>query len=181
MLDYRAGLFGFYIVILSNYFQDMLSCDLQRFMKKYIIPRHIIAIMTAFFAIVITGYGTEEGEILSVFDYLKLTMYVYIIFLFSSKAKGEFIFPMLVLLLIDQIISLHVSYLKKISEKDKSDKTYSINIFTKIRSVLSVFILAIIFIGMIAYFIRQYYYFGNEFSIVKFILGTFTCNINSNK
>jgi hypothetical protein len=182
-LEYKSGLFLFYVVIMSKYFEDMISCDLQRYMERSIIPRHIIAFMTAFFTIVLTEYGNDENNTTTLLDYLQTTFIIYFLFLFSTKAKAEFVFPMLFLLLGDQILKVYNSILEKKVEKAKStgsDVKQTIDIITYVRNILSYVILGIIGVGSFSYFIRQYSEFGSNFSFSKFILGTFKCNMNVN-
>jgi len=182
-LEYKSGLFLFYVVIMSKYFEDMISCDLQRYMERSIIPRHIIAFMTAFFTIVLTEYGNDETNTTTLFDYLKTTFVIYFLFLFSTKAKAEFVFPMLFLLLGDQILKVYNSILEKKAKKSEStggDVKQTIDTITYVRNVLSYIILGIIGVGSFSYFIRQYSEFGSNFSFSKFILGTFKCNMNVN-
>ena len=182
-LEYKSGLFLFYVVIMSKYFEDMISCDLQRYMERSIIPRHIIAFMTAFFTIILTEYGNDEDNTTTLFDYLKTTFVIYFLFLFSTKAKAEFVFPMLFLLLGDQILKIYNSILEKKVKNAKStesDLKQTIDTITYVRNILSYVILGIIGVGSLSYLIRQYTEFGSNFSFSKFLLGTFKCNMALN-
>jgi len=182
-IEYKSGLFLFYVVIMSKYFEDMISCDLQRYMERSIIPRHIVAFMTAFFTIVLTEYGNDDSE-KSMVDYLKTTVIIYLLFLFSTKAKAEFVFPMLILLMGDQILKVYKNNLeKKSKDKEKNiseTSTQTIELVEYVRSILSYSIIGIIGVGSFSYLIRQYLEFGSEFSFFKYILGTFKCNMGLN-
>jgi len=181
-IEYKSGLFLFYIVIMAHYFEKMISCDLQRFMDQHILPRHILAFMTAFFTIVLTEYGNDENDVKTLFDYFKTTVVIYFLFLFSTKTKAQFVFPMLLLLLLDQILKVYTNTLEKAKQKTQvTNNDANIDFFNKIRSVLSYIIVGIIGVGSVSYLLRQYNEFGNNFSFMTFMLGTFKCNMPSSK
>jgi hypothetical protein len=176
--EYKSGLFAFYIIILSNYFHDILSCDLQRFMisKDSIVARHIIIFMTAFFAITLTEYGKDDNDSdTSLLNYFLTTITVYVIFVFSSKAKAEYVFPMLIILMLDQILKLYTNIIEKKSKVAESDKKVQIDQIARVRNILTYLIIGIIVLGTFVYFFRQNTEFGKNFSIVTFFLGTFKC------
>jgi len=178
-LDFKAGLFLFFIVVMGGYFEKSLNCDLQRFMSNSIIGKHILAILTAFFTIVLTGYGDDDDNPPSLWDYFKTTMLIYVIYIFSTKSKAIFVFPMLIILAIDQILNVYTTQLqkrnKKASKQQVDTNNESITTIDSVRSLLSYSIISLIGVGCISYYIRQRMEFGQNFSTQKFFLGTFHC------
>jgi hypothetical protein len=100
------------------------------------------------------------------------TLIVYGLFLFMVKSKWYFSVPVLLLLVIDQSIKAHYMY---IENNDK--KNASLPMFASWRDKISYLIYATIAVGFIAYTIRQYNEFGNEFSIIKLLFHYECANI----
>jgi len=179
-MEYKTGLFLFYIIVMGPYFEKILNCDLQRFMETSVYGRHVVAFLTAFFAIVLTEYGNDdEAELSTIWDYFKTTVIIYILFIFSTKSKAIFVFPLLILLAVDQILKVYTTKIEKkqlkANERDKHVVQSSIDYVEQVRSVLSYVILGIIGVGSFSYFIRQRQEFGSNFSLATFFLGTFKC------
>jgi hypothetical protein len=132
--------------------------------------------MTAFFAITLTEYGKDDNESdTSLLNYFLTTITVYVIFVFSSKAKAEYVFPMLIILMLDQILKLYSNIVEKKSKVAESDKKVQIDQIARVRNILTYLIIGIIGLGTFVYFFRQNTEFGKNFSIVTFFLGTFKC------
>jgi hypothetical protein len=171
----------------AKYFEGMLSCDFQRFMRTSLLARHFLAFISAFYAIVLTETDKETNP-KTLWDYFLITLTIYAIFIISTKAKAQFIFPMFALLLIDQLIKVYLETRENASKKaetqvtakEKSSFDIPVETLESLRNVLGWGIGAFITAGAVSYYFRQLAEFGDEFSTYKFIVGTFKCNFPNN-
>jgi Ca2+/Na+ antiporter len=187
-MEFTAGLFLFYIILVAKYFDKMLSCDFQRFMETNILAKHVLAFISAFYVIVITETDKENTD-KTMFDYFVTTLSIYLIFLLSTKAKAQYVFPMLLLLLIDQLLKVYVDTKENKAKKEKEqglpqeyqgenkNNLTEIDIISIIRKILGYSIIILIIVGFFSYYFRQRAEFGESFSTSKFILGTFKCKM----
>jgi hypothetical protein len=177
-MDFKSGLFLFYIVLFAPYFEKMISCDLQRFLTESVLAKHMIAYITAFFVIILAESEKEKNDA-TMLDYLKTTTYIYLLFVLSTKAKAIFIFPVIILLVLDQVLKTYtdVEIKKKIDEKGANTNQLEEqeNIYETARTYISYTIYALIIGGFISYYFRQRAEFGNSFSTYMFMVGTFKC------
>jgi len=158
--DTKTALAALYLWLLFGYLSTMVSCDFQRWMKDNVLVRHFIGIISFFF--LFTIIDTSNKTDISII-WLK-TIIVYVVFLFMVKSKWYFSVPVLLLLVIDQSLKSHYLY---VQNNDKNNT--SLPIFASWRDKISYLIYAIIAIGFIAYAVRQYTEFGNEFSLMKLL------------
>jgi len=179
-MEYTAGLFLFYIILVAKYFDKMLSCDFQRFMETNILAKHAVAFISAFYVIVLTETDKEDND-KSMFDYFITTLVIYGIFVLSTKAKAQFVFPMLILLLVDQLLKVYMDIrdkkAKKENKKEEDPSELSTSTLETIRLVLGYGIMGFITVGFLSYYFRQRADFGANFSTSKFLLGTFKCKM----
>jgi Ca2+/Na+ antiporter len=179
-MEYTAGLFLFYIILVAKYFDKMLSCDFQRFMETNIVAKHVVAFISAFYVIVLTETEKEDSD-KSMIDYFLTTLIIYGIFVLSTKAKAQFVFPMLLLLLLDQILKVYMETRekkeKKANKKGEDPSELSTSTLETVRMLLGYGIGGFITVGFLSYYFRQRAEFGANFSTSKFILGTFKCKI----
>lgn len=163
-MDFKNALMLFYIIIISGFFSNFLSCDLIRIFSDNIVIKHILAIISVFY--LLTTIDTSSTKSFS--QIIKDTLLIYSLYIISTKSKAYFVIPMLIILTIDQLSKIYIDTNKNISEQTK-------NKIENIRSKLSIIIIMLIFVGFIHYFIRAKREFGDNFNIVKFVLGTNKC------
>ena len=170
----------FYIILVAKYFDKMLSCDFQRFMETNILAKHAIAFISAFYVIVLTETDKEDSD-KSMLDYFLTTLVIYGIFVLSTKAKAQFVFPMLLLLLVDQLLKVYMDIrekkAKKENKKEDNNSELSTSTLETIRSLLGYGIMGFITVGFLSYYFRQRAEFGANFSTSKFLLGTSKCKM----
>ena len=158
----------------------MLSCDFQRFMETNILAKHAVAFISAFYVIVLTETDKEDND-KSMLDYFLTTLVIYGIFVLSTKAKAQFVFPMLILLLVDQLLKVYMDMrekkTKKENKKEEDKGELSTSSLETIRLLLGYGIMGFITVGFLSYYFRQRSEFGANFSTSKFILGTFKCKM----
>lgn len=163
--DTTVAISGLYLWLLFSYLAAMMNCDLQRLMNKNMAFKHMVAIIAFFFLFTVIDANNKAhvGII-----WLK-TLFVYILFLMMIKSKWYFTFPVLFILLVDQTIKAHISYLEKNSASEVQDY---IEYYQNIRSSLNIMIIILTILGFIHYIFRKQSQFGSSFSFSTLLLDT---------
>lgn len=163
-MDFKNALMLFYIIIISGFFSNFLSCDLIRMFSQSIVIKHILAIISVFY--LLTSIDPDAKITIPVA--LRNTLLIYSLYIISTKSKAKFVVPMLLSLTLDQVIKIYIDTTPNMNEKLKEN-------LSRFRNVLTVVIICLIIIGFIHYFLRAKREFGDNFSFSKFILGTNKC------
>lgn len=174
--DTTYALSSMYLWLLFAFLSSMVNCDLQRFMQGSQIVRHLTALIAFFFLFTLI----DSSNTTSLSQTLIKTVFVYIIFVLSTKSKWYFAVPVLVLLLVDQSIKKHVSYMTGLNATATAAEGVPVTPFDphdygKARRIINIAVIVIVIIGSIQYMTLQYIEYGGRFSFSKFIVGTDTC------
>lgn len=177
--DSTNALSGMFLWILFGYLAALLNCDLQRFLKSNPLVIHLVGLLTFFFLFTLID-GTNKTSIANI--WIK-TVFIYILFVLTTKSKWYFVVPVLVILLIDQTIKKDLLYKKQLAEdKEAPGKKLTpeeIKLLEERVQIYSSFInkaiIVIIIIGALHYMYLQYLEYGSRFSIYKFFLGVTRC------
>jgi hypothetical protein len=149
-------------------------------METNILAKHAVAFISAFYVIVLTETDKEDSD-KSMWDYFLTTLVIYGIFVLSTKAKAQFVFPMLLLLLVDQLLKVYMDIKekkeKKVNKKEEDPSELSTSTLETIRLLLGYGVMGFITVGFLSYYFRQRSEFGANFSTSKFLLGTFKCKM----
>jgi len=164
--DLSLAVFAFYLIVFCNFTKELMSCRLQHFFDTNMYAKHFIGILLLFFLVIMIDPDNMEKNLLINVGY---TLLIYVVFVITSRLSFAFIVVALLLLLACYIMGTIAK--KKKGEKKEEEyrklKTAE-NIIFIIVSVISV-------IGFIIYAIEKYREYGNDFSIIKFIVGTPVC------
>jgi hypothetical protein len=160
--DTTVAISGLYLWLLFSYLAAMMNCDLQRLMQKNTLFKHLVAIIAFFFLFTVIDANNKAhvGII-----WLK-TLFVYVLFLMMIKSKWYFTFPVLFILLVDQTIKAHISYL------EKNGTVGDIEYYQNIRAVLNIIIIVLTVLGFVHYIFRKKSQFGSSFSFSTLLLDT---------
>jgi hypothetical protein len=177
--DTTNALSGMYLWILFGYLAALLNCDLQRFLKSHPIIIHLVGLLTFFFLFTLIDSANKT----SVINIWIKTIFIYILFVLTTKSKWYFVVPVLVILLIDQTLKKDLSYKKQVAEdKEATGKKLTPDEIKKLEehvnqysSFINKAIIVIIICGVIHYMYLQYIEYGNKFSFYKFFLGVTRC------
>lgn len=167
--DVKFALSALYLWLLFGYLSSMVSCDLQRWMMTSGIFRHFVGIIS--FLLLFTVLDTTNS--IPVHMLLLKTFVVYIVFVMMTKSKWYFALPVLILIVVDQLVKVQVTYLTKKNDKDNKK---SIDRMNFARQVLSILIGIFVISGFIAYIYRQQAEFGDNFSYKTLIMSS-KCNL----
>jgi hypothetical protein len=190
-LQLITGLFFLYLVSAGGSINNMLSCKLQKFIEENVIFRHIILLLTIYiFTFIVGAYNPdaiittkeqEEKEIKMgegmtnsnsknpsgwdiLLRYGTSTIFIYVIFLLTSKCELPYLLGFLTLLLI-----IFFKYIYEIYEnKDNKIKEWTPGILEYIAG-------AVLLIGVVMYTIREYKEHRGEWNTLSYIFGTPKC------
>lgn len=178
--DTTNALSGMYLWILFGYLAALLNCDLQRFLKSHPLVIHLVGLLTFFFLFTLID-GANKTSVGNI--WIK-TIFIYILFLLTTKSKWYFVVPVLIILLIDQTLKKNLSYQKQMAEdpatppekKPSAEKIKQLeDSVAKYSSFINKAIIVIIIIGVIHYMYLQYIEYGSKFSFYKFFFGVTRC------
>ena len=178
-----AFVFIIFAVLVGGLINEILSCQMQKFIRENKYFRHVLAILIIFVFIMLEGGwslnpgydklgdGIVDWSSGNIIDTLLIAIGVYFIFIISAKSQ---LVPNLIfygLLFFIYILNAHVNFLYEHKEIDE-DKKNKILYFSKILFAISIVILIYGFIDYVIYQKQQY---GRKFQWDKFILGTSKC------
>jgi hypothetical protein len=157
--DTRMAIVSLYLWLLFGFLSSMVSCDLQRAMQTSMLTRHIVGVISFFFLFTIM----DTNKSVHIATILVKTLFVYSIFIMMSKSKKHFAYPLLFILVWDQMMKYHIEYLEARNEDASKWK--------KVREVTHIAIYVLIFTGFIAYGVRQHNEFGSDFDLKLLVFG----------
>lgn len=176
--DTTNALTGMYLWILFGYLAALLNCDLQRFMKSHPLVIHLVGLLTFFFLFTLIDSSNKT----SVKNILIKTIFIYVLFVLTTKAKWYFVVPVLGILLVDQLLKKDLAYKKQMeSEATVKSETNTIQLqeleakVVKYSDFINKAIIVLIIVGTLQYMYLQYIEYGSKFSLYKFFLGVSRC------
>ena len=172
IFDSKKTLAALYLWLLFGFLSTMVSCDLQKWMMKNTLFRHVIGIIAFFFLFTVL----ETPGNISVEKIWTKTIIIYFIYIIITKSRWQFALPVLILLVIDQSIAVHIRYIKSNTDNNV-DTTNVIEYWNNIRNYLDILMIILIIVGTIHYIKYQSNNYGKDFSWNKF----FFVNSCSNK
>lgn len=176
-----AFIFIIYSVISSGYISEVLSCQMQHFMKTSKIARHVLGVLMVLVFIMMEGGWSFDQKLDdeaptnwasgNVMNSTIMAIAIYLIFLVSSKSQlaPNIIFFSFTFIL--YFINTQRAYWlarKKITE-DTNKQIINFEIFLLIICVCS------LLYGFVDYVMYQQKNYGNKFSWAIFLIGTTQC------
>ena len=201
------ALFFLYFVMIGGIISSLLNCSLQRFIKKSLLFKHIIVFLSIFIFTFILNWYTPYSLVIEKmsnkddpqkFKYINesliYSIFIYILFIISSKQQEYFMYSFLILLTL--IISVFIYYLieinslkidryklkkffikkeflQKLSEKESNINT--LYILHNLKSSLYILLFINLILGIYFYALKQMKDKKNNFNIMLFIFGTHSC------
>ena len=112
------GIFFLYLVLLSSDIQSVLNCGIQKFVKKNVLIKHVLVFLSIFIFTFILNWYTFDSIIvkesfvskINLVEYnyisksLLYSIFIYLLFIISTKTHIHFLIPFLVLLFISFFI-----------------------------------------------------------------------------
>lgn len=165
--DVTNALSNMYLWLLFAFLSTMINCDLQRFMQQSQLARHLVALVAFFFLFTLIDVNNKASVAAT---WLK-TVGVYLIFVLATKSKWYFAVPVLALLLIDQSVKKHKSYI----ESKQTDETIRVDHLDQASRIINYMIIGLVVLGSLDYMRLQMGQYGSRFSYGSFFLGTARC------
>ena len=178
-----AFVFIIFAVLVGGLINEIMSCQMQKFVRENKYFRHVLAILIIFVFIMMEGgwslnpnldkLGNASNNWASgnILDTLLISIGIYVIFIMSAKSR---LIPNLLfyaLLFIIYIVNTHVNFLYDRKQIDEETKN-RILVFSKILFAIAIVILVY---GFIDYVIYQKAEYGRKFQWDKFLLGVSKC------
>jgi hypothetical protein len=174
IFDSKKSLSALYLWLLFGFLSTMVSCDLQKWMVKNTIFRHVIGIIAFFFLFTVL----ETPGNISVEKIWTKTITIYFVYIIITKSRWQFALPVLILLVIDQTIAVHIRYIK--SNKENVNIDDNIKYWNNKRYCLDILMIMFIVFGTIHYIRYQRINYGKDFSWNKFFFVNSCSNKNPN-
>jgi hypothetical protein len=159
-------LFALYLLIFCNFSKETLGCKLQYALNENMYFKHIMTFLLLFFLVILTDPKNSDKNLLSSFG---LTVLTYIIFIVTTRTSFVFMIIIIILLLISYILN---SIAKKKKEENNEDEYRK---YKLIQNILFIILIIVGSTGFIIYIIEKYREYGNDFSIITFIIGNPSC------
>lgn len=182
-----AFIFLIYVVVTSGYINEILSCQMRRFLQDSRWFRHVVGICMVFVFIMLEGgwsFQTERDALAPndwssghVFHTLVFSVGIYSLFLMSSKSRLLPNLVFFVLVLVIYFINTYRNYLyarKQISDEDNAK-------ILKMTKALFIVALLVLFYGLYDYVQFQRGEHPTDFRWDAFFFGTNKCQSLKNK
>jgi hypothetical protein len=171
------------LVIISALYLETFPCKFIRVIKENIYLKHFIGFLTMIFFVVLTSPIKNK----KIFNVIKKSFIMYIIFIFLIKTNYHFFIAILILLGI-----LYISMLNKYdlidemnNENDKTKKEEldnKINTIIVINNTIFIIVIILIIVGFLIYMGQKKIEYKDKFNYLTFIFGKIECkNTNVDK
>lgn len=177
-----AFIFLIFVLITSGYIKEILSCQLREFIKKSIFIKHLMTIIVIFTFIMFEGGWdfdkSREDNIPNnwtcgnTIHTLIIAVFIYFIFLMSSKSQ---LIPNILFFSILFIIYITNTYREYIYKRNEITESTNNNIII-IEQIMTFISIIILIYGFIDYYNYQKKQHPDDFSYHKFLLVTKKCN-----
>jgi hypothetical protein len=138
-------LFGFYMMIFGNLTDSLIGKKMLKFIKKNIIIKHLIAILTLLFFVILANQETAEEDMISIIIY---TMLIYVLVIITFMLHPIIICFIVLFLFLIYLFSVFID------KKNKEDEYIKNLIITK--HVLSLISIMLILIGFAIHVYNNY-------------------------
>jgi uncharacterized membrane protein YiaA len=177
-----AFIFLIFVLITSGYIKEILSCQMRKFIKKSIFIKHLMTIIVIFAFIMFEGGWdfdkSREDNIPNnwtcgnTIHTLIIAVFIYFIFLISSKSQ---LTPNIIFFSILFIIYITNTYREYIYKRNEITESTNNNIII-IEQIMTLISIIILIYGFIDYYNYQRKQHPEDFSYYKFLLETKKCN-----
>lgn len=168
-------IFTFFLLICADSTSSLFPCHVRRLLENNLIVKHVMVYLTITFLVVLLENIPDKN----LYKIFSVSFFLYLIFIFISKAEYGFFISILIITAIIYILYLKREELTKKAEiasnkeKEELDKKHDLIIKINNGLIIVVFILA--FIGFLIYMGRKKYEYKNNFSYLTFIFGKVEC------
>ena len=177
-----AFIFLIFVLITSGYIKEILSCQMREFIKKSIYIKHFMTIIVIFAFIMFEGGWdfdkSREDNIPNnwtcgnTIHTLIIAVFIYFIFLISSKSQ---LTPNIIFFSILFIIYITNTYREYIYKRNEITESTNNNIII-IEQIMTLISIIVLIYGFIDYYNYQRKQHPDDFSYHKFFLANKKCS-----
>lgn len=161
-----------YVIIAGSFVDSLLCCDMRRLMLDSIVAKHVVLLLGAIFWVAESQSDGKFGSLLAE------ALFVYALFVLSTKSTRWFIMPVLLLTVTDQLLRLYVTSEAAAAARAAPGAARDgarASAARRARFVVQGACVTVILAGFISYLAKQMAEQGDEFSFGTFLLGTAKC------
>ena len=168
-LDFLTkSVFVFNLIISGNFLASLFGCQIQATFADNMLVKHSLGFLTLYFFVSLSDTSVPAKDPV---DKLRYSLYIYLIFLASSRMDIQFWLMF--------IVTLGASYILQIlQDSAKFDEATKAQ-FRKYSSILSKLSLVLVVLGCLVYLGEKKYEYGDTFVFQKFLLGKTACAHNA--
>lgn len=156
--------FVLYLILSCNFLAQIFSCRLQQFLNNSMVAKHFIGYMTLLFFVVLSSGDTHSTS-----QTLLYSLFIYIIFWFSTRIAFEYFVVFLLL-----SASLYIIHLYQREKGQQPSRRLEIT-----QDVLQWSMFVVLIVGFIFYWMEKQIEYKNKFSTWTFIVGKPVCKNKS--
>lgn len=156
--------FAFYLLIFCNFTPQIIGCRLQELLQTNIYVKHIISFILLLLLIILVNPDLAANKLANT---ILFTVFIYIMFLLTTRSPLYITFTVLGLLLIAYLLNT-----TKAKYKDDPTKQQQLQ---KIQNNLAAFSFVLSAIGFVIYTIEKRREYGAAFDWLKYFTGDIKC------
>jgi hypothetical protein len=168
LVEYK-GVFILYMIISANFLANTFGCNVQRLLNNNMYAKHLVGFFTLYFFVTLTSNTNITDDQFIFFKKFGASILLYIIFIFSTRAKGMFFNIFFSLIGVNYLIRTYADSLDKKKYKDRIDGALDFATWCGRISLI------VLIIGVILYYLEQKAEYKNSFNMGTFIFGNVNC------
>ncbi len=173
--SFIKGLLLIALAVSGNFVGNTLGCKTQYHMTNNIYVKHLVLIAIIYFTI---SFSSDNSA--NPLSYIKTTFLLWTLYLLFTKQTILFTGLSALLLFTSYLLDSYINYYndlisKETDENIKKDYQNTLDKITKARTFIFYSAVMMIVVGFGMYFFEKYSEYGNNFDILKFILGKTSC------
>lgn len=172
----QKGMLFFFLIISGNYIGELLSCRTQKLFGKSMVSKHVIALISLYFFVVISDSKLQQyNPVITLLG----TFLIYVYFLCMAKVEARYFIITLFILTVIAFFQIYRQYLKKKDDNElgKIERSIKQNI-DKIQTCLIIISLLITLIGLLVYMGMKKIEYNKDFKYNTFFIGKPVCADN---
>jgi len=168
-------IFTFFLLICADSTSSLFPCHVRRVLENNLILKHAMVYLTITFLIVLLENIPDKN----LYKIFSVSFFLYVLFIFISKAEYGFFIFILIITAIIYILYLKREELAKkeelASKKEKEELAKKHDLIIKINNGLIIVVFILTIIGFFVYMGRKKFEYKNNFSYLTFIFGKVEC------
>ena len=161
----------FLLLVAANFLGPVLACGMQRQLRDSMVTKHLLGLMTMFFAVQLAGNGGGATP-----GFLMLSSGVmYLLFLVFAKCQYVVMSAIVLILFAYAVLSTYKTYYEQKAE------TVVAHRIDMAMTVMLVSVLVLLPIGYVWYFLLKRREFEGQWDWMKFVLGVIECKFDGDR